>query len=102
MTSQDKNSASRIGRIVAVTGAHAVILIDGTGSEDARSKTPEIGTLLRIETPRSISLCIVSALSSPMPGQTPDEAELRIIEVEFLGELPKDEHGEPQQFRRGI
>ena len=102
MTSQDKNSASRIGRIVAVTGAHAVILIDGTGSEDARSKTPEIGTLLRIETPRSISLCIVSALSSPMPGQTPDDPELRIIEVEFLGELPKDERGEPQQFRRGI
>ena len=35
----------RVGRIVAVTGAHAVILID---AEDASStqKTPEIGTLL--------------------------------------------------------
>lgn len=100
--SNDKPVAGgRIGRIVAVTGAHAVILIDA-GDGDARAKTPEIGTLLRVDTPRSISLCIVSALSSPMPSQSQDEPELRIIEVEFLGELTKDEHGEPLAFRRGV
>ncbi len=98
----DKSAVSgRIGRIVAVTGAHAVILIDA-GDGDARAKTPEIGTLLRVDTPRSISLCIVSALSSPMPSQSQDEPELRIIEVEFLGELTKDERGEPMAFRRGV
>ena len=102
MTSPDKTSSSRIGRIVAVTGAHAVILIDGGNDADARPKTPEIGTLLRVDTPRTISLCIVSALSSPMPSHHPDEPEIRIIEVEFLGELPKDERSEPQHFRRGI
>ena len=102
MTSPHLSYPNRIGRIVAVTGAHAVILIDGTGDADARAKTPEIGTLLRIDTPRSISLCIVSALSSPMPSHAPDEPELRIIEVEFLGELPKDERGEPMAFRRGV
>jgi DNA helicase HerA-like ATPase len=101
LTSQDKNS-SRIGRIVAVTGAHAVILIDGGSDADVRAKTPEIGTLLRVDTPRTISLCIVSALSSPMPSHMPDEPETRIIEVEFLGELPRDEHGEPMHFRRGV
>lgn len=108
MTQQQEKPASdktgigsRIGRIVAVTGAHAVILIDA-GDGDARAKTPEIGTLLRVDTPRSISLCIVSALSSPMPSQTQDEPELRIIEVEFLGELTKDERGEPAAFRRGV
>jgi len=102
MTSQQLTISNRIGRIVAVTGAHAVILIDGSGDADARAKTPEIGTLLRVDTPRTISLCIVSALSAPMPSQAPDEPELRIIEVEFLGELPKDENGEPLTFRRGV
>lgn len=102
MTSQDKSPAARIGRIVAVTGAHAVILIDGGSDADVRARTPEIGTLLRVDTPRTISLCIVSALSSPMPSHMPDEPETRIIEVEFLGELPRDERGEPMHFRRGV
>ena len=91
----------RVGRIVAVTGAHAVILIDADDSGPQR-RTPEIGTLLRIDTPRSISLCMVSALSSPMPSPAGDEQELRIIEVEFFGELPKDDDGSPLSFRRGI
>ena len=92
---------NRVGRIVAVTGAHAVILID---ADDAinQKRTPEIGTLLRVDTPRSISLCMVSALSSPMPSHAGDEQEVRIIEVEFFGELTKDEMGEPQSFRRGV
>jgi len=102
MTSQDKSSTNRIGRIVAVTGAHAVILIDGGSDAEMRVKTPEIGTLLKVDTPRTISLCIVSALSSPMPSHMPDEPETRIIEVEFLGELPKDERGAPMHFRRGV
>jgi DNA helicase HerA-like ATPase len=91
----------RVGRIVAVTGAHAVILIDGDEGLQIK-RTPEIGTLLRVDTPRSVSLCMVSALSSPMPSQVSEEQELRIIEVEFFGELPKDENGDPQSFRRGV
>lgn len=91
----------RIGRIVAVTGAHAVILID-TEEGNPRAKTPEIGMLLRVDMPQSVSLCIVSALSSPMPSHARDEHELRIIEVEFLGELPKDQGGNPLSFRRGV
>ena len=102
MTSTENASSNRIGRIVAVTGAHAVILIDGGSEIEVRAKTPEIGTLLRVDTPRAISLCIVSALSSPMPSHLHDEPETRIIEVEFLGELPKDEHGGPLHFRRGV
>jgi uncharacterized protein len=91
----------RVGRIVAVTGAHAVILIDGDEGLQPK-RTPEIGTLLRVDTPRSVSLCMVSALSSPMPSHASDEQELRIIEVEFFGELPKDENGNLQSFRRGV
>ena len=45
---------------------------------------------------------MVSALSSPMPSHSKEEKEIRIIEVEFIGELPKDEHGHPLGFRRGI
>jgi DNA helicase HerA-like ATPase len=37
-----------------------------------------------------------------MPSHARGEQELRIVEVEFIGELPKDEHGRPKGFRRGI
>jgi DNA helicase HerA-like ATPase len=94
----------RLGRIVAVTGAQAVILMDSgddafSGTQD---KSPEIGTLLKVDTPNSISLALVSALSSPMPSNNRSERELRIVEAEFIGELPKDSSGRPKSFRRGI
>lgn len=90
----------RVGRIVALTGSHAVILIDQ--DRELTSKAPEIGTLLAVDTPATISLCIVAALSSPTPSHAADEPELRIIEVEFLGELTKDTEGRPTAFRRGV
>ncbi|MCB1435232.1 MAG: DUF87 domain-containing protein, partial [Alphaproteobacteria bacterium] len=98
------DALERVGRIVAVTGAHAVILIDAEDSstQAGQQKSPEIGTLLKVDTLKSISLCMVSALSSPMPSHSKDDKELRIIEVEFIGELPKDERGMAMGFRRGI
>ena len=95
---------SRVGRIVAVTGAHAILLLDAeerVANIDAE-RSPEIGTLLKVDCATSISLALVSAMSSPMPSHNKGEQELRIVEVEFIGELPKDEHGRPKSFRRGI
>jgi DNA helicase HerA-like ATPase len=94
----------RLGRIVAVTGAHAIVLLDPEdNSQRAKSRSsPEIGTLLKVDTPPSIALALVSALSSPMPSHSHHEQELRIVEVEFIGELPKDENSRPKGFRRGI
>ncbi len=102
-----KNGASdseRIGRIVAVTGGHAIILLDSPDGKDQHftPHCPEIGTLLKVDTVNSVTLALVSALSSPMPSHSNSEQELRIIEVEFIGELPKDEYGRPKDFRRGI
>lgn len=91
----------RVGRIVSVTGANAVVLIDGEDRQQPK-RAPEIGTILRVDTPRAVSLCMVSALSSPMPSHDSEEKELRIIEVEFFGELPRDDYGRPQSFRRGV
>ncbi len=94
----------RIGRIVAVTGAHAVILLDADASEPGSldNHGPEIGTLLKVDNQPSIALALVSALSSPMPSNSESEQEMRIVEVEFIGELPKDDEGNPTFFRRGI
>jgi DNA helicase HerA-like ATPase len=99
------NPLERIGRIVAVTGAHAIILLDATDAFQVVGieRGPEIGTLLKVDTAPSVALAMVSALSSPMPTHNASDQELRIVEVEFIGELPKDEHGRTTAaFRRGI
>jgi|RhiMetdeSRZDD1v2_1073273.scaffolds.fasta_scaffold09578_9 DNA helicase HerA-like ATPase len=94
----------RVGRIVAVTGAHAMILLDAAPeyAGSPQRKGPEIGTLLKVDTDMCVTLALVSALSSPMPSNVHEEQELRIVEVEFIGELPKDENGRARDFRRGI
>ncbi len=93
----------RMGRIVAVTGAHAIILLDHVDTVFADThRGPEIGTLLKAETANSVTLALVSALSSPSPSNNPNDKELRIVEVEFIGELPKGKDGVPRSFRRGV
>jgi DNA helicase HerA-like ATPase len=93
----------RIGRIVAVTGGHAVILLDAhDGVFAENSKGPEIGTLLKSDGPYAVTLALVSALSAPMPSQSGSDKEMRIAEVEFMGELPKGKDGVARTFRRGV
>ena len=93
----------RIGRIVAVTGGHAVVLLDSQeGVFNDTAKSPEIGTLLKADTVGAVTLALVSALSAPMPSQDRNDREMRIVEVEFIGELPKGKDGIPHSFRRGV
>ncbi len=95
--------SERIGRIVAVTGSKAVILLDAHDLVyDSNKRGAEIGTLLKVEAKTSITLALISALSSPVPSNTPGEKELRIVEVEFIGELPRRADGSKASFRRGI
>ncbi len=95
--------AERMGRIVAVTGAHAIILLDAVdGFFDENHRGAEIGTLMKVEGATTITLALISALSSPMPTHSSTEKELRIVEVEFIGELPKGKDGLPTSFRRGV
>ncbi len=93
----------RIGRIVAVTGGHAIILLDSDEGIFANSQRgPEIGTLLKADGAHAISLALISALSSPMPSQSGQDKEMRIVEVEFIGELSKGKDGVAKSFRRGV
>ncbi len=97
------HQGDKLGRIVAVTGAHAIILLDAQeGIFSDAEKCPEIGTLMKVDTSLAITLALVSALSSPMPSQGTSDREMRIVEVEFIGELPKGPDGKVKSFRRGV
>ncbi|MGE0848066.1 MAG: ATP-binding protein [Hyphomicrobiaceae bacterium] len=94
-----------IGRIVSVTGAKAIVLLDaGADRRGARiaNERPEMGTLLAIDTANTVVMAIVSALSVPVPAQREGENELWIAELGLVGELWKAIDGRPTSFNRGV
>ena len=92
-----------LGRIVSVSGSQAVVMLHASSKEAGGDQPPpEIGTLLKVETPNAIVLALVSALTVPVPSQDPAEEEMKIIELEFVGELPIDQTGILQSFQRGV
>jgi uncharacterized protein len=95
-----------IGRIVSVTGAKAIVLLDGRGGADGTrlqvsADKPEMGTLFAIETPNTVVLSIVSALNVPVPAHREGEGELWIAELGLVGELVKRANGNAT-FNRGV
>ncbi len=101
---EDVTRGPAVGRIVSVTGSQAIALVfhPPGGDEERKALQPEMGTLLKVDTPISVVLCLVSALSAPAPTEQDGEEELWIAEIELVGELFKDENGVPQNFRRGV
>lgn len=96
-----------IGRIVSVTGAKAIVLLDHgmaglTTRKRAAAERPEMGTLFAIETANTVVLAIVSALSVPVPAQREGESELWIAELGLVGELWKPVEGRGFTFNRGV
>lgn len=89
-----------MGRIVSVAGAKAIVMLDPAFATARADERPEMGTLLAIETPRTVVLAIVSALSIPVPSQRDNEAEYWVAELGIVGELSA-KPGSTMRFSRG-
>ncbi len=75
-----------IGRIVSVTGSQAVVMLDNA-TDHPHGKRAELGAIMKIDTPSSIILGLVSALSIPVPSQKKSEPDIRVAELELIGQL---------------
>jgi uncharacterized protein len=96
-----------IGRIVSVTGSKAIVLLDhGHRPSDTTQllahQRPEMGTLLGIDTNKTVVLAVVSALSAPVPAQREGDSEIWIAEVGLVGELWRATDTKPATFNRGV
>ncbi len=77
-----------IGRIVAASGAQAIVMLDPErGGAVNDFSAPEMGSLVKIRTSSGVAMGIVSAVSVPAPAESLEEKELRIAELELVGEL---------------
>jgi hypothetical protein len=93
-----------VGRIVSVTGSQAIIQISSLADAPTDENRAEMGSILKVVTPTTVAIGIVSGLSSPMPSQELTDPEIRIAEVELVGELVQGKDGEAGQgaFKRGV
>ncbi len=94
----------RIGRVVSVAGSQVVMLLENSVPAGEREPPAElqIGALVKMYTPNSTVFGMVSGLSIPIPSQDASEAEMRIVELELVGEIMNSKDGQFRSFQRGV
>ena len=93
---------ARIGEVVSVNGSHALVMLDEDLPDLDRVHRPQLGAILSIDTGSCIVLGLVSAMSVPAPSLDSGGKDLRIIELELIGEFTKPTPKAPARFRRGV
>ena len=102
MDGLEVETSRKLGRIVAVEGSQAIVLLDNQPSSASRTgKAGQLGMLVRMPTSISVVFGIISALDIPMPAQDLDQGELELAEIELVGEIV-ERAGDGRHFRRGI
>ena len=92
-----------LGRVVAVSGSQVVMLLENQLQSPGRAMpASQIGALVKIPTTMSTVYGLVSGLSIPIPAVRADEPELRVVELELVGEAAADGDGDAVVFRRGV
>lgn len=93
----------RVGAVISVTGSHALVMLDSARAETDRVHRPQLGAIMSIDSGATVVLGLVSAMSVPAPS--PDAAaggDMRIVELELIGEFTKPTAKTPARFRRGV
>ncbi|MCB2114093.1 MAG: DUF87 domain-containing protein [Parvularculaceae bacterium] len=93
---------ARIGEVVSVNGSHALVMLDEDRPDLDRVHRPQLGAILSVDTGTCIVLGLVSAMSVPAPSLDSGGRDLRIIELELIGEFTKPTPKKPARFRRGV
>jgi DNA helicase HerA-like ATPase len=100
----DTATSQRIGRVVSLTGAQAVTLleIDEVDAQGVLSRSLQMGSVVKIPTARSVVFGMISGLTIPMPALENGQPEGKLLELELLGESLVDENGNLSPMRRGV
>jgi uncharacterized protein len=92
----------RVGRVIAITPSQAIVLLerrDATGATDVATPL-EMGTLVKLHSRISTVYGMVTGLRVPLPSLEPSEKDLRLVELELVGEIRGIEGAD--FFQRGV
>ena len=100
----DEGDPTPVGEIVSISGSKASVLLKTPSSADGDVDTvcPHIGTVLSVDTGPAVVLCLIMAMSVPGSAVDKDQTSTRVVEVDLIGELVREDDGYLQTFRRGV
>jgi uncharacterized protein len=95
--------ALRLGRLIAVSASQAVALLEqrDVAAASAGAFPLGLGALTRMNTRVSTVYGMVTGLRVPLPGLAPSATDLKLIEIEFVGEI-RTSNGSAGFFERGV
>ena len=94
---------NKIGRVVSVSGSQLICLLKDVGDQAGHGRSDiEVGTIVRMSTPHSMAFAIVRAITIPIPSAVSSEEELKVAELELLGEILEEQYHQPGAFQRGV
>jgi len=93
----------QIAHVVSVAGSHCIAVLEHRIKGAVASKDPrvQIGALVKIVTPASAVMGLVSAMTAPMPNADGYE-EMGLIEINLAGETAIDDNSKRLTFKRGV
>ena len=97
----DEASLPPVGEIVSISGSKASVLL-GKSSSSGGDNCPHIGTVLTVDTGSAVVLCLITAMSVPGSAVNNDQTGTRVVEVDLVGELVREDDGYLRTFRRGV
>lgn len=90
----------RLAHIVSVSGSHAVAVLERQDGL-ANASRVQIGALVKVATPTSAALGVITAVSAPMPAAEGEPQSAGLIEINLAGEVAHDSNRR-LVFRRGV
>ncbi|HVH74178.1 MAG TPA: DUF87 domain-containing protein [Stellaceae bacterium] len=90
----------RVGRVIAVSASQIVVLLERPAAPEAGPV--EMGTLVKVYTRTSVAFGMVTGLRVPLPSLEPTDQDLKIAELELVGETMRNGDGAAGTFQRGV
>ena len=92
----------RLAHIVSVSGSHAVAVLDRQDAiANANDARVQIGALIKVVTPTSATMGVITAVTAPMPATEGEPQSTGLIEINLAGEVVPDQNRR-LTFRRGV
>jgi DNA helicase HerA-like ATPase len=96
------DDAEPIGRVIAVSAAQLIVLLQPPGPGAPMRKPLGMAALVKVRTGGSIVFGMISGLRVPLPSIATPADDLKIIEIELIGETSYGPSGKTEGFRRGV
>jgi DNA helicase HerA-like ATPase len=93
----------RIGQVISVDGSGAAARLETSQAQaEAGLASLQIGSLVKMRPAGTTVFAMVKGLNIPEPTDSEGGAEIRVMELELVGEGTQAPEGGPVVFRRGV